>query len=105
MNLIALNAVVTALFVTFFVPLALRDSKTGEYKGFKDIRVIALFVFFVVFEFYVISDNYGLSVSTILRTAFVVVMTFSFALLFVKLTQKKLFGNEFSMKVKRGSDS
>jgi len=27
------------------------------------------------------------------------------ALLFVKLTQKELFGNEFSMKVKRDNDN
>ena len=105
MDLDALNSVVGALFVTWFIPVAIRDPKTGEYRGFKTARVFALFVFFTIFEFYVISDKYGLSVSSILRTAFLVSFVFSMALLFVKLTQKELFGNEFSMKVKRDNDN
>lgn len=103
MNIFIANAVILPLFVTWFIPIGIRDPKSGKYKGFKNIIVVVQFACLVIFESYLLLGEFGISVSTIFRIAFSVVLTFSLALLYVKLTQKQLFGNEFNMEIDRGN--
>lgn len=94
------NALILPLFVTWFIPNTIRDPKTGEYRGFKNKLVLIQLIFLFGFESYLVWNKFGLDTINVLRIAFIVGITFILALLYVKFTQKQLFGNEFKMKVK-----
>ncbi len=101
MNIYIANAIALPLFFTWFIPNVIRDPKSGEYKGFRNSAVAVQFVFLLIIESYLLVGEQGMSLLTIFRIAFNIALAFSFALLFVKYTQKQLFGNEFKMEVKR----
>ena len=101
MDIYITNGIVLPLFVTWFIPNAIRDSRTGEYRGFKNAIVLTQLALLLGFEGVLILNEFGMSYLSLLRIAFSIILTFSLALIFVKLTHKKLFGNEFSMKVRQ----
>lgn len=91
-NFHSLNAIVIALFITLFLPTALRDSKSGTIRKFTDPKVLLQLALLVVIESYLLIYNLGLSQSTIVRIVFSVLLTIAGALLFIKFTHKQLFG-------------
>ena len=95
-----LNAFVIGLFTTWFIPVAIRNPKTGEYKGFNNKTVYIQFLLLVLFESNLLISQLGFSYVTAARIAFCVGLTFALALLFVSMTQKQLFGTEFKMENK-----
>lgn len=93
-----INGFILSLFATWFIPVAIRDPKSGTYKGFRNKLVYFHFVFLLVFEFFLLHPNLGMSLMTIVRVLFCAGLPFAMALLFVSMTQKQMFGTEFRMK-------
>ncbi len=99
MDIYTINAIVLPLFATWFIPVVIRDPKSGKYKGFKNRKVAVQAIILLVFETQLLISEFGLSLLTIGQILFCVGFTFCMALVFVSVTQQKLFGNKFSMEI------
>ncbi|MDA1372957.1 MAG: hypothetical protein O2971_19695 [Proteobacteria bacterium] len=94
MNPIYLNAAVLPLFATWFIPEAIRNRKTGEYLGFRNRTVAMHFILILCMESFFLIEKYGLNLDAGFRVLSISAMPFLGALVFVKYTQKELYGNE-----------
>lgn len=99
---IYLNAAVFPLMATMFIPDAIRDRKSGEYKGLLNKTVVAYAIAVFAIEGFFTIDKFGFSFTTILRVIGVSLMPFIGGYVFVKYSHKQLFGEEFDPKNKKG---
>ena len=94
MDISTFNAIVLPLFATWFIPVAIRDKTTGTFLGFQNKQFYLLLIILVCIETVILVDFYGLSREAFWRIITYVSMPIVGALVFVKYTQKQLFGNE-----------
>ena len=97
-SIFLINGFILSLFATWFIPSAIRDSKSGIYKGFRNKLIYCHFGFLLIFEWNLLFPKMGMSLMTVARILFCTLLPFAMAFLYVKMTQKKMFGTEFSMK-------
>ncbi len=89
-----------SLYSTWFIPVAIRDSKTGGYLGFRNRAVLFHVIFLTALESLLLIPQLGMSFFTVVRVGFCIALPFGLALLYVNMTQKQMFGTKFSMKGK-----
>lgn len=89
-----INAVVISLFATWFIPVTIRDAKTGELKGFFHQGFFALIGVLIVLQSYLVGQKYGVSTEAVLRVGFQVAIAMVGSLFFVKCTHEQLFGKK-----------
>tara|TARA_Y100000294_G_scaffold158018_1_gene159991 strand:+ start:99 stop:422 length:324 start_codon:yes stop_codon:yes gene_type:complete len=97
MNFVYFNAVIISLFSAVLISTAIRDKKNGNYLGFKNINVLVYAVALLIIEFYFMISKYGVQVHAILRATGSAIIPFICGYVFVVLTQKELYGNDFKM--------
>jgi len=101
MSIIVSNAIMLPLFSTWFIPVAIRNSRTGHFKGFWNIDFVVAVVALIFFESYVTLSAFGSEPWSFVQIIICVTMAIVLGFVFVFLTQKELFGNKFNMKIKR----
>lgn len=101
MGVIVSNAILLPLFSTWFIPVAIRNSKSGQFKGFWNIDFLVALATLVLIECYITLNEFGPVPWSFVKIAICVVMAVGLGFLFVFLTQKELFGNKFEMKSNR----
>ena len=103
MDVTYLNAAILPLFITWFIPVAIRDQETGKFKGFLQRDFYIVFVILVALQTYLLVGQYGLDSNGSIRLDTPLpdaidllinntVSTIVFATLFVKWTHRKLYG-------------
>jgi hypothetical protein len=101
MSIIVSNAIMLPLFSTWFIPVAIRNPRTGHFKGLWNIDFVVAVVALILFESYVTLSAFGPEPWSFVQIAICVAMAIALGFVFVFLTQKELFGNKFDMKIKR----
>ena len=94
MDITFINAFLLPLFATWFIPVTIRDAETGNFKGFLHKSFYLLFTVLFVLESFLVIQRHGLSPYSVNSIILYTVLPIVGAVLFVKYTQKKLFGNE-----------
>lgn len=94
MNLVTVNAIVLPLFMTFFLPVAIRNPASGKFLGFKSKNAALPLVALIAIEIYINIQVHGENMYTVFQVIVNVAIGMIGSLTFVKYTQKKLFGNE-----------
>ena len=96
MNPIFLNAAIFPVLATLFIPLALRDRETGEFRGFLQWRLLALLLLVVALEIYRLFflEARVVNLHAIGIIIFDVVLVFSAGIIFTKISHKELYGGE-----------
>ena len=94
MDITYINAVVLPLFATWFLPVSIRDRKTGKYLGIVNKRVAGLVLLLLCIETVLVVQQHGVSSYSMNSIALYVAMPIVGAFVFVKYTHKELFGNE-----------
>jgi len=89
-----INALILPLFATWFIPVSIRDAKSGEYLGFFTKRVGSLILILVLLESMLVIQQHGISRYAINSIILYITMPIAGAFVFVKYTQKQLFKNE-----------
>jgi hypothetical protein len=98
MDIIAANGIVLPLFLTWFIPVSLRDPVTGEFKGFYKKEFLLTVTALIFIESALMFNQFGIVFPAVLRIFIGVSSTLFLAFLFLKLTNKKAFGKEFEFK-------
>ncbi len=88
MSLHMMNAGILPLFVTWFLPNAIRDSQTGEYLGFKNRTAVTRVILLVLFESFLLITGLGFNPLTMVRITATVATTVFLAYVYVVLTKK-----------------
>lgn len=101
MGIVAINGIMLPLFSTWFIPVAIRDTKTGEFKGIWTLEFLGTTAALTVAECYVMIAEFGPDFWTFVKIVFLIVMTISLGFTYVFLTQKEMFGNRFELKVRQ----
>lgn len=93
-NSLFINGVMLPLFMTWFLPNSIRNVKTGEYLGMNNVKSIVCVLLILFMQTNLILDKYAMSTEAVLRIGICVLIPIAGAHLFVKYTQKELFGRE-----------
>jgi len=99
MDIIAANSIVLPLFATWFIPVSVRDPRTGEFKGFQKTEFLVTIAALILFECTLMINQFGVQGFTFIRICVCVLTTGILAFLFIKWTNKKAFGKEFEFKL------
>lgn len=98
MDIHIINAIILPLFITWFIPNAIRNPKTGKYIGLLKGPGLLQLVLLSGLESILLLNEFGLELLTIARIVFCVFLSALLAFVYVVVTQKKRFGNEFDFK-------
>jgi len=104
MNPLILNAAVLPLFATIFYPDAFRDRNTGEFFGFFNLKAIIYFVSIFAVELVLVSDEFGLNLTTLLRVTLISLLPFLGGVAFTFYSHKRNFGVSLDVSRKKGRD-
>ena len=94
MNFATINAIVLPLFMTYFLPVTIRNPETGKFLGFWSKSAVPVLVTLIALEIYINIQIHGESLYTVFQVVINVLIGMLGALAFVKYTQKRMFGNE-----------
>lgn len=95
MDIIVNNGVILPLFATWFFPVAIRDAKSGKFKGFLQVECVSTLLVLLALESIILVNEFGITALTGLRIVASVGLAFSMSLLFIKFTNKKQFDCAF----------
>lgn len=97
-GLVAVNGIVLPLYATWFIPVAIRDAESGKFKGFSNSGFIASVFFLTWLESVFMLNEFGFSFLTVLRILGCVSVAVALGIVYVLLTNKKMFGSSFQFK-------
>lgn len=98
-----LNALIISLYTIVLVPTAIRDRRTGRYLGILNVNILAYVVTLFAIESYILVNKFGFEFHALFRTIGSTALPFAGGYLYVVLTQKQLYGEEFRRGNKKGS--
>jgi len=94
-GLVAANGIMLPLFATWFIPVAIRDAETGKFKGFFSSGFIISVFILGWLESVIIFNEFGFSFLACIRVLSCVGLAVILGIVFVVLTNKKMFGTSF----------
>lgn len=101
MDIVTINAILLPWFAIVFIPSAIRDKQTGNYLGYKNTNVLVLALTLISIQSILVLAEFGFSELSVARILFNTALPFVLALVWLALTQRKLYGNKFSMKIRK----
>lgn len=88
-------------FAIVFIPNAIRDKKSGCYLGFKNRNTVVIALTLFVIQCILVIAEFEFSALSLARILFNTGLPFVLAIVWLALTQKRMYGNEFSMRIKK----
>lgn len=93
------NTILVPLFATWFIPVSIRDQKTGRFKGFWNVEFVITFTALFLSQCYFMISKFGLTPMTVVKIAICVATGVGFGIVYVYFTHQKMFGAKFKMKL------
>lgn len=94
------NVIILPLFITWFIPVSIRDPKTGRFKGFWNLDFVVAFSGLIFSQCYAMISKFGVTPMSTLKIVICVITGIVLGILYVYLTNQKMFGTKFEMKLK-----
>lgn len=88
MDIHAFNAILLPLLATWTLPSIVRNKETGQYLGFFNVKLVAMFIGILLMEIVLLIDHLGYDNLTLLRAFVIAILPFLGAYVFVKYEKK-----------------
>ena len=95
-GIVAANGIMLPIFATWFIPVAIRDARTGKFKGFFSSGFLINVFLLGWLESILMLNEFGFSLLTLLRIISCVSLAVVLGVVYVILTNKRMFGTSFS---------